>query len=333
MKNEFEFINSIRTKVLKRNRKNTIGDDCAIIRPLPGNEILITSDLLVENIDFRREWSSPEDIGHKSLAVSLSDVAAMGAVPRYAMLSLGVPLENWSSNFLDRFYRGWFKLADQFGVELIGGDVSRSPDLFFVDSIVLGEAPRGKRIMRSGAKPGDVVYVSGNLGGAAAGLEILEKRKSKSKRIHSSKFSAVLKKQLHPNPRVELGKLLGESRLVSSMIDLSDGLSSDLAHICEESGVGALIEAAKVPVDARIEMLSHGNESFKFSKAPIEFALHGGEDFELLFTCAKRNSARIRDLCGEQITQIGTIVDKNQGTRIIVGEKQRPLKSLGFRHF
>lgn len=167
---EFDFISQIKQKFdLKK-----VGDDCAILPKNETHDMLITSDLIVEDIDFRRSWMIPEFLGHKALAVSLSDIAAMGGKPLYSMLSIGIPDDIWKTDFVEKFYEGYFKLAKTFGVELIGGDVSKTPDKIVIDSTVIGEVEKNKAILRSGAKVGDLIFVTSELGGASAGLKLLE---------------------------------------------------------------------------------------------------------------------------------------------------------------
>ncbi|MEK7724207.1 MAG: AIR synthase related protein, partial [Acidobacteriota bacterium] len=165
MPKEFEFINKIR----QQYSLDKIGDDCAVLPKNKTHDMLITSDLIVEDIDFRRSWMIPEFLGHKALAVSISDIAAMGGKPLYSMLSIGIPEDVWTTDFVDEFYEGYFKLARPFGVELIGGDVSKTPDKIVIDSTVIGEVERNKAVMRTGAKVGDLIFVTGELGGASAG--------------------------------------------------------------------------------------------------------------------------------------------------------------------
>ena len=231
---------------LRRKRSVAgIGDDCAVLPKDAENDQLITADMLIEDIDFRLVWTSPELLGHKALAVSLSDVAAMGGTPVWAMVSIGMPKKLWRSDFVDRFYDGWFALAETFGVELIGGDASSSSKLI-IDSIVGGEAPKSMAIMRSSAAPGDLIYVTGTLGGASAGLQLLENDYRPNLSGYSPEDELV-RKQLKPAPHVEIGKLLREKGLASAMIDVSDGLSTDLGHLCDASGVGALLDASADP--------------------------------------------------------------------------------------
>ena len=170
VKSEFDFIEAVR----RRYSPSKIGDDCAVLPKDSKTDLVVTTDLLVEDVDFRLKWTTPEFLGHKALAVSLSDVAAMGAKPVWAMLSIGIPNAIWKTDFVEKFYHGYFLLAQKFNVELVGGDVSRTPDKIVVDSIVAGEVERGKAVLRSTAKVGDLIFVTGELGGAAGGLNLLE---------------------------------------------------------------------------------------------------------------------------------------------------------------
>ena len=240
--NEFEFIKNIK----KKYSLGLIGDDCAVLPKDTSTDLLISTDMLVEDIDFRLDWTTPELLGHKALAVSLSDIAAMGGSPEWALLSIGIPEALWSAKFLDRFYDGWHELANKYGVILAGGDISRTPNKLVIDSTVGGSIPTGSSVLRSGAKVGDSIYVTGPLGGAAAGLRLLnEGVKLGTDHAHDR----LLTKQLAPNARVELGQRLRESGVVTSMIDLSDGVSSDLAHICRASEVGAVLNANDLPFE------------------------------------------------------------------------------------
>lgn len=315
MRSEFEFIRNIKTKY----GLNLVGDDCAILPKDSETDLIITADMLVEDVDFRLEWTTPQLLGHKAIAVSLSDIAAMGGTPKWAMLSIGVPERIWKTKFVDRLYDGWFRLARQHKVELIGGDVSRSPDKLVLDSIVLGQVRKGKAIRRSGAKPGDSIFVTGSLGAAARGLQLLESGGRYAKLRGGSR--SLLTRQLTPTPRVEIGKFLGSRTLATSMIDISDGLAADLHHICDASGVGAVIYLDDLPLDKSLDLTTREN---------IELALSGGEDFELLFT-SKRKS--FRDVDSTTITRIGEV---NEHTGIVELEsdgERRDLPRKGYRHF
>jgi thiamine-monophosphate kinase len=346
-RSEFDFIDLIKSRALKSQRITRspnsslithhssllqgIGDDAAVIRQSRGNDLVVTSDLLIEDIDFRLEWTTPQLLGHKALAVSLSDIAAMGATPRYALLSIGIPTNIWKTNFIDELYDGFFALADAHNVALIGGDVSRSPKHVVIDSIVIGEVKRGHAILRSGAKPGDHIFVTGSLGGAAAGLKLLEsgvRISHQNPRSHRARAEQrLLIRQLLPEPRVAWGTLLSEERLATGMIDVSDGLSSDLTHLCKESGVGARIQLSLVPMDPNI---------MHFRKSDfdhVSMALNGGEDFELLFTVNPRNLRRLPlRLRNGRATYIGDIT-RGSTDIAIDGLLSRPLTSAGFKHF
>ncbi len=317
-----------------------IGDDAALLAQRTGRNMVVTTDLLVEDIDFRRAYTPAVSLGHKALAVSLSDIAAMGARPRWALLSIGVPADVWRTRFLTEFYDGYFALAARTNVALIGGDVSRTPERIVIDSIVLGETKRGRAILRTGARPGDQIFVTGTLGGAAAGLQLLEVSKgskqaktppratatSRQRQPHAR--AQLIRRQQHPEPRLAWGALLGDKRLATALIDLSDGLSSDLAHLCRASGVGALIEAAQIPIDPIIGCAG--------LPAPValDLALHGGEDFELLFTARPRHAACLpRELEGVTVTRIGELRAQSAGLKLRVAGRTRTLRPAGFTHF
>lgn len=272
-----------------------IGDDCAVLRIPPGHEGLVTTDFTLEGIHFRREWHPPESVGHRCLARGLSDIAAMGGEPLAAFLSLALP-QDLPQNWVDRFLGGLLKLAGVFQVSLAGGDTAESPDGILADIVVLGSVPKEKAILRSGARPGDLIYVSGELGGSAA--VVWRMRANPKRKLNPRDFP----RHFFPEPRLEVGRALREKGLASAMIDISDGLSTDLAHICEESMVGAELQAEAVPV-ATIGKPAH--------KVDPHFALHGGEDYELLFTAprGKRVPARI---AGVTITRIGHITRGKQ---------------------
>lgn len=337
MASEFDFIQRIRHRASEKTRRvaglaRGIGDDCAILKQFAGRDTVITTDLLVEGVDFAREWMEDSCLGYKALAVSLSDIAAMGARPRFALLSIGVPDDIWHSGFLDFFYQGFFNLADRHKVALIGGDVSRTPERIVIDSIVIGEVKRGHAVTRAGARPGDLIYVTGTLGGASCGLNMLlaGERPLNPLYYDSAKTNKLFFRQLSPKPRVAWGIRLGTKKLATAMIDISDGLSSDLFHLCEESGVGADIEAARLPVDPLIM------EAGKVNTAQDAFALalHGGEDYELLFTVRPPDAARLpKKIDGVGISQIGVVTNKRGRIRLIENGRARKLLPHGFAHF
>ena len=282
-----------------------MGDDCAVLRWLPGQDSLVTTDFSLEGIHFRRDWHPAESVGHRCLARGLSDIAAMGGDPVAAFLSLALP-HDLPQAWVGRFLRGLISLAEKHGVTLAGGDTAESPGGVLADIIVVGTVAEGKAVMRSGARPGDRIFVSGDLGGSAAAVLQMRARSKRGKSENKSENRKKSKKELHPGfyrrhfypePRVELGRLLREKGLASAMIDTSDGLSTDLTHICEESDVGAELDDALVP-RARVGHLER--------EVDLDLALHGGEDYELLFTAppGKRIPAQVG---GVAVTQIGRI--------------------------
>ncbi len=290
-----------------------IGDDCAVLRPSPGSELLVTTDLCIENVHFRPEWHPPAAVGHRCLTRGLSDIAAMGGEPLACFLSLGLP-KDLSQKWVNDFLKGLLHLAKRFNVQLAGGDIAAAQEIT-ADIVVTGQVPAGKAILRSGARPGDRIYVTGSLGGSGVTLKQLYAGKVIKPTRSSSHF--------YPTPRIEVGTWLRKHRLASAMIDLSDGLSVDLAHICAESRVSATITAAQIPIG---------------KGADLQLALHGGEDYELLFTAPKR--AKIpNQIAGIKITEIGQIKIWNlsdySSAIQILGQNgtSKPLAQRGWEHF
>jgi thiamine-monophosphate kinase len=266
-----------------------IGDDCAILRLRPGCDSLVTTDFTLEGIHFRRDWHPAESVGHRCLARGLSDIAAMGADPVAVFLSLALP-RALPQAWVGRFVRGLISLAEKHGAALAGGDTAESPNGILADIIVVGSVPKDKAILRSGARLGDRIYVSGELGGSAAAIVQMRAR---GRKVRPSDYH----RHFYPEPRVELGRILREKGLASAMIDTSDGLSTDLAHICAESRVGAELNSESIP-RASVGKPTHAVD--------LDLALHGGEDYELLFTVPA--SRRIpSQIAGVALTQIGTI--------------------------
>ncbi|MGH9427436.1 MAG: thiamine-phosphate kinase [Terriglobia bacterium] len=298
-----------------------IGDDAAAFRTRPGHIVLVSTDALVEGIHFDLRHCSVEDLGWKALAVNLSDIAAMGGIPLYVTTSIALP-SKVAPDFVPRFYRGLTAIARKHSVTLIGGDTCRSPQGIFLDVTIIGEVEPGEMLTRQGAKPGDLIYATGELGGSGMGLELLSLSLKRTPR------SAAIRRHLRPQPRCSAGRLLAAQKLASAMIDLSDGLSTDLGHLCRQSGVGALIEASRIPL-ARI---SPGHRQL-LPNAPLHYALHGGEDYELLFTVPSRLSQRVpKQIEGLPVHNIGWIT-RSTGVWLLDGQKKRRLTSGGFDHF
>lgn len=304
---ERQLIARLRRAVRGKNAVLGIGDDCAILRVPAGHEALVTTDFSLEGVHFRRDWRSPECIGHRCLVRGLSDIAAMGGRPIAAFLSLALP-GKLPQRWVDRFFAGLLRLAEKYKVELAGGDTSQSPVGVLADITVVGSMPRGKALRRSGAGVGDQIYVTGTLGESAAELQLLTRKKIK-------------RRDVFPEPRIAIGGWLIEERTATACIDISDGVSSDLAHICEESGVGALLDAAAIPVHPSARKLVNA----------LDLALHGGEDYELLFTVGKK--ARVpAQIAGVQITHIGEVTS-GKAVRISQNGRTSALTSAGWEHF
>jgi thiamine-monophosphate kinase len=279
-----------------------------------GGDSLVTTDFTLEGIHFRRDWHPPESVGHRCLARGLSDITAMGGEPVAVFLSLALP-RDLAQSWVGRFARSLISLAEKYGATVAGGDTAESPDGILADIIVVGIVPKGKAILRSGAKAGDRIYVSGEMGGSAAAVVKMRARKKVKLRDYVRHF--------YPEPRVELGRVLREKKLASAMIDTSDGLSIDLAHICEESGVGAEIDSSLIP---RAWVGKPARE------VDLDLALHGGEDYELLFTSP--HGKRVpRHIAGVAITQIGQIT-RSRGIFVRNSESVGyELHARGWQHF
>lgn len=288
-----------------------IGDDCAVIRPPRGSELLVTTDLCVEDVHFRRKWHPAPSIGHRCLTRGLSDIAAMAGEPLACFLSLGLP-PKLPQGWVDDFMRGLLQLAGKSKAPLAGGDTSTA-DKIVADILVLGYAPAGAAVLRNGARPGDRIYVTGELGGSAGVL----------KKLYAGKKVAATRSSRHfyPIPRLQAARWLREEKIPTAMIDLSDGLSVDLAHICEESKVSAAIYAENIP-------LARG--------ADLQLALHGGEDYELLFTAPASKKLPLR-IAGVPVTLIGEIhAGVSPASHIQIFDKSgrhQGLRPAGWQHF
>jgi len=293
-----------------------IGDDAALWEPRPGFASILTSDWFLEGFHFLREKHPPDSVGWKCLARAASDIAAMGGTPRCFLLNLALPPAA-TGKWLKRFLRGLRRAAKSVHCVLAGGDTTRSRRIL-ISVTVIGEIREGQGVLRSGARPGDLLYVSGTLGEAEHGLRLLRNSGGTLNRK-----TVAMRKHLYPEPRVELGRWLAERKLATAMMDVSDGLSSDLPRMCAASGVGALIDPDKLPVLPGVA-----------ADSARQLALHGGDDYELLFTVSPGNlaslSAKIRKL---RLTQIGKIT-KDLGVRIIGNDgKLEPLRAAGWDPF
>jgi thiamine-monophosphate kinase len=332
MRSEFEFINRIREQAVKRNSADLIlgiGDDAAILRERSDRETLLSVDLLVEEIDFKLEYTIPLWLGHKSLAVSLSDISAMGGTPRFSLLTLGIPQPSRTSpDFWEEFFAGYFALADKHGLTLIGGDLSATPDRLTIDSFVIGHCPSGQALRRGGARAGDSIFVTGRLGASAAGLKLLQ-RGARVDESEESLLQNALRAHLKPEPRVAFACAI--AGLARAGIDVSDGLAQDLGHICRESGVEAIIDFDMLPVAEEVSLIVQDRDS------SFDLAVSGGEDFELLFTASNDVAEQLYEIaknCDVMLTRIGEIIENGRSPILLRKNNDvKPLLVPGYDHF
>jgi thiamine-monophosphate kinase len=342
---ERALISTIRARAAKAGGvvRLGIGDDCAILRPAPGSEIVVTTDFSLEQVHFRRDWHPPEAVGHRCLTRGLSDLAAMGAKPAAAFLSLAVPPEltvaEKGPSWVERFFDGLLALADRTKTPLAGGDTAQSPTfdetgckqmgMVSADIILMGAVPRNRAILRSGARAGDILYVTGALGGAEAELMALGRNPQD---FHSLQQATSAHPHLYPEPRLGVGAKLLSLRAATAAIDVSDGLSTDLAHLCEESELSAELEADAIPVHA----LALKAEKDGWIPSALHLALHGGEDYELLFTASPRTKIPAK-IAGVPVYPIGRMKAQRKGRPMIEmiehDGKRTPLDAGGWEHF
>lgn len=317
-----------------------IGDDCAVLSLPHGARLLATTDLLLEDIHFRRRFAAPADIGWKALAVNLSDIAAMGGVPRFALVALACPAGT-EVDEIDAFYGGMRLAAAPHGVVIVGGDTSASPDGWLVNVTLLGELEGAPRL-RSGARPGDLIAVTGTLGESAAGLALLEATTGGD--VHAKAAPAALgrvepalrdkvsRTHLRPTPRVAEGRWLGANAAVTAMIDLSDGLATDLGHLVSESRVGARVNLHRLPISEAVSRVAAA-----LGRDPIELAVTGGEDYELLLTVDPSAfpalAAGLEAATGTPLVSIGEVIEAAAGVTFLNSRGEAVPVGSGFQHF
>lgn len=330
MNGEQSLIDRIRRAIPSRSRgpclsssglRLGIGDDAALISPARGLDSVVTCDAFLENIHFLPDVHAPHSVGYKSLARATSDIAAMGAVPRYFFLTLALPARR-TGQWLENFLAGMSRAAREYGLLLAGGDTACQPKVA-MSITVFGEVARGAALTRSGALPGDLIYVSGALGAAQLGLQLVRRGLHRHKR-----WRPLLQRHCYPAIRIALGKFLAARHLASAMIDLSDGLSTDLTRLCTSSRAGARLRLDRIPAVAVSPLLrARGFD-------PLAFALHGGDDYELLFTVPRRLAKKIpaRHL-GVRLTPIGEITKERKVSLVDKAGRAVPLRPLGWDHF
>ncbi|MCY3824596.1 MAG: thiamine-phosphate kinase [Nitrospinae bacterium] len=330
---EFALIERLRNKLGSVGNDADVivgnGDDAAVIKAADGKCWVVTCDAQVSGVHF----PSTADVsgfaaGYKSLAVNVSDVAAMGGKPRFALISLGIPKQTPVS-FLDDVYGGVRALSEQYDILVLGGNVTRTSGPLFVDVFLVGEMMEEKVLRRSGARAGDRILVTGHLGDAAAGLHLLSGSQTG---VREDLQASLTRAQLEPQPRVAEGIVIAESGLATAMMDISDGLAGDIRHLCEASGVGALLWESELPVsDALLEVASVA------AKKPLEWALHGGEDYELLVTTPAESVRALQEIVrqagGAPLTPIGEILPASEGISLKRAEGIFALENLAWEHF
>ena len=293
---EFGFIDFIRSHFPDHDGTIGIGDDCAVM-PTGEGELLFSTDLLMEGVHFLRNESSPEDVGWKAAAVNLSDIAAMGGTPVATFLSIALP-KDAQGEWAERFIEGYTDISRQYDVSLLGGDTTSSLRDIAVNVDILGRCPSGRRLMRNGAKVGETIYVTGPLGDSAGGLQAILKGIERTEDV-----TRLICRHKRPIPRIEAGRLLMESGKAGAMMDISDGIGSDLRHIMKASGVGAVIDLERLPLSP--ELVSVCKEQ---GWDIYEMATSGGEDFELMFTAP----AGLENELDIAVYPIGKIVPGNE---------------------
>lgn len=329
---ETEFVHWLQRHVPVRGGclKLGIGDDAALAEVARGQELILTTDLSIEGVHFLRRVHPAQAVGHRALARSLSDIAAMAGTPRFALVSLAISRRT-PRPWIEEFYAGLFALAKRFGVAVIGGDTAVVPAGTLIDVIIAGEVPRGRALCRSGARPGDLLFVSGRLGLSALGLQLLKSSGAARRRSVAGsrrQTAEALQAHLYPEPQCALGRFLSENRLASALIDLSDGLSTDLGHLCEASGVGARVWENLIPrPEVPLARESRGVDT-------LDLALHGGEDYQLLFSVPPRKASQIpRRFRRVALQRIGEIHRSRELLLVQSNGKQSPLRPGGYDHF
>ncbi len=316
---ELGFIQWVREKFEVPNKEVVvgIGDDTAVIRD-DKDYLLITKDLLIEDVHFKTSFHPPHLLGRKAIAVNVSDIASMGGKPIYALLGVGIPGE-FSWEWMEKLMGGMKEICKEYGVFLIGGDTCASSKLF-ISVTLIGRTERP--VLRSSARVGDYIYVTGLIGDSGAGLYILLKNLNSG----DPHLEYLIKRHLDPTPRVREGEFLQKNNIASAMIDLSDGLSIDLHNLCRESKVGAIIYADNIPISGELKRFCEEN-----GEDPLKFALQGGEDYELLFTSSEELNAEMKKELS--ISLIGRVEEKEKGIRILKNGKEQTLPRSGWEHF
>lgn len=330
---EFGLIDRInsKTEIQRKDTIKGIGDDAAVLE-YGGDPVIVTTDLLVEGIHFDLMYHPLRHLGYKAIVVNLSDICAMNAIPKHVTVSIAIS-NRFSVEAMDELYEGMRIACKAYEIDLVGGDTTSSPKGLTISVTAIGSIPKERITYRSGAKTGDILCVTGDLGAAYLGLQVLEREKqvylaTPDMQPQLSDKSYIVGRQLKPEARLEaVHYFLKVGLLPTAMIDISDGLASDLMHICKASGVGAFIEEANVPIHDEARM-----QALEFQIDPITCALSGGEDYELLFTVSPKDLDKVRFM--DSVYIIGEIVPKEDGITLhTTGGQIHPITAQGWKHF
>lgn len=326
---EFGLIDRIKEGCLIRPERvvKGIGDDAAVLLSPAGYLILASTDMLVEGIHFTLDTATPFELGYKAAAVNISDIAAMGGLPEEILISIGLyPYQE--VEFVDELYRGIKECCRQYGVNIIGGDTVSSPKALIINIAILGKVEAERVLYRSTARPGDVILVTGDLGGSAAGLDLLLDPRP----VPADVAAALRKRHFQPTPRVQEARVAVTTGGLTSADDISDGLAGEIREVTKASGVGAILYAEKIPILPAVREVAA-----IYAKDPLDYALFGGEDFELLWTCrpgAVEDICReVMSRCGTPVTVIGEVVPAEEGLSLIREGQKAPLPRGGYNHF
>jgi thiamine-monophosphate kinase len=308
----------------------TIGDDAAVVRPSKSDLALLTTDLLVENVHFKLDSIGPSQLGYKALAVNISDIAAMGGLPDYAVISLALNPET-DVKVVEEIYHGMVDVSRKYGVNIVGGDITKS-DIMIINVAILGNVEETNLCRRSDAEINDIIMVTGKLGASAAGLRLALNPELAAK---ASNVQQLKNAHFKPKPRVREGRLLAELG-IHAMLDISDGLASEIKHICAASDVGACLDLSKIPIADGVDTVAA-----QTGEKPVELALTGGEDYELVFTVSSESQQQIEKILAEigtELYTVGTITDSSEGIKVIdwTGKKMDlsdAFQESGYVHF
>ena len=330
---EFELIRALKQRYGETDGRIILGmgDDAAVIAPGRADRYLLTTDLLAEGIHFDRTTAAFADIGFRAAAANLSDIAAMGGAPEFLLVSLAIPRQG-TMRQVEQLYSGMMAACRPHGVRLIGGDTSASRGGWFVGITLVGCANAGRILLRSGAKAGDDLYVTGTLGDSRAGLGLVRRGKGHARALNAGQRRFLVRRHLRPTARIREGLWLATSGWATSAIDLSDGLSGDLRHVCAESRVGAVLEVSALPISSACRQYA-----LSIKQDPFALALAGGEDYELLFTVPARHRASFQRASarrGFRVTRVGRTTAAKEGLRMTLPDgRGRPLPVSSYEHF